>query len=265
MRYLVFGDIHGNVAALDAVLELGARLGVDAYLCLGDIVGYGPDPLACIERLAPLHRDQRLAWVAGNHDRVVRGEFEPVGYGAEAVETLRWVRRLLDTELWALDFLAAGQLVAKVSGGIWLTHDSLAAPGSGLYHRGTENAQVELGQLTVRQGRVCFYGHTHSMRAELLAPGHAVVLAPLKVHGDDGRDPAPLRLGPDERAWLGTGSTGFLTNKNRAAECVVLDDTDWALEKYAVPYPRETTRQRVREVLGPVCTKEVVDRLVRWL
>lgn len=264
MRYLVFGDVHANVVALDAMLAAGDRHRVDAYLCVGDLVGYGPEPLECLERLAPLYRDERLAWVAGNHDIVARGDCDANGFGAEAVETLRWTMDVVRSQQWAMKFLATGQPVAKVAGGIWLTHDSLAAPGSGYYHRETQNAARELGQLAARGGRIAFYGHTHTMRAEVQA-GAAVMLTPMTPCEDDGRDAEPVRLGDGERAWIGTGSVGFPTRKKGGAEFLILNDGNWTVEKYAVAFSREQAKERVRAVFGGVCRPETVERLVRWL
>lgn len=265
MRYLIFSDVHGNLPALDAVLTAGQRRKVDAYLFVGDMVGYGPDPLECIERLIPLHQGERLAWVAGNHDLVARGERLPTGYGPEAVETLQWTRALLQDNSWAAEFLRQAQTIVKVSGGIWLTHDSLAQPGCGTYHRGTQNAEIELEYLAQRGGKVCFYGHTHSLRAELLMRGHTVMLAPMVAHPGPDLDPAPLWLGAEERGWIGAGSTGFPTKQKGAAEYLVLDDTDWSVEKYTVEFPRDQARKRVRETLKAHCSAAVVDRIAQWL
>ncbi|MCJ7622890.1 MAG: metallophosphoesterase, partial [Anaerolineaceae bacterium] len=63
MRILVFSDIHSNLTALETVLSTAGNL--DAYWCLGDLVGYGPDPNECIERVRVL---PNLACVRGNHD-----------------------------------------------------------------------------------------------------------------------------------------------------------------------------------------------------
>src|ERR1017187_3813182 len=167
MRYLLFGDVHANVLALDAVLEAGRARGVETYLFVGDLVGYGPNPLECIERLAPLAECGSLAWVLGNHEMVLRGDFEPTGYSAEAIQTLEWARKQVEGNLAAKAFITSGHLTSVANDVIWLTHDSLADPSSGGYHRWPQNAKKELASLRSEQGRVCFYGHTHKMRAEV--------------------------------------------------------------------------------------------------
>ncbi len=268
MRYLVFGDVHGNVVALDAVLEAGRARGVEAYLFVGDLVGYGPNPLECLERLLPLAQRGSMAWVLGNHELVVRGDFEPAGYSAEALQTLEWTRKLFESNPVAKNFLASGHLTSVANDVIWLTHDSLADPSSGGYHRWPQNSKSELACLRYNKGRVCFYGHTHKMRAELTEGEKAVVLVPMTTHQTEGIDAHPIHLRPGDLGWIGTGSVGFPTNPQRRPEFLILDETDgkdWHVEKYDVAYDREQARERVRVGLGSDCSKEVVERIVRWL
>jgi predicted phosphodiesterase len=267
MRYLVFGDVHANLTALDAVLAAGAKRGVEGYLFVGDLIGYGPEPLECIERLLPLYQEGSLAWVPGNHELLIRGEVDPTGYSQEALETLEWTNGLLRHYPEAKQFLESGTLTVCANELIWLTHDSLVSPGSGDYHRRPRNAKSELACLRFNNGRVCFYGHTHTMRAELHGES-GIMLAPMPTQAGDGLDPQPLRLKKDELGWVGTGSVGLPTNRERRAEFLILDDSDpatWIVEKYEVEYPRETARARVRGVLGDVCSPEIVEQICRWL
>ena len=265
MRYLVFGDVHGNVEALDAVLAQAPRHGATAFLFVGDLVGYGPSPVECIRRLCELQQAGRLAWVAGNHDLAVRGDAEIERFTEEAVATLRWTRSLLESEPWAREFLAGGEVVTKVNVGIWLTHDSLAVPTSGGYHRTSQNAAGELNALRARRGKICFYGHTHALRAEVLVDTSKVVIAPMVTPPPNERDPHPLRLEPGELGWVGVGSAGFPTNPKRQPEYLVLDDEEWLVEKYTVDYPRDAVRTRTQQVLRAVCPQAVADRISRWL
>jgi predicted phosphodiesterase len=268
MRYLVFGDVHGNALALDTVLEAGRARGAEGYLFVGDLVGYGPDPLGCIERLAPLAEAGSLAWVLGNHELVVRGDVEPAGYSAEALQTLEWTRKLVEANPAAKNFLASGHLTSVANDLIWLAHDSLAEPGSGNYHRWPRNAKSELACLRYEQGRVCFYGHTHKMRAEMTKGEMPVVLTPITAHETEGIDPHPLHLQPRDMGWVGTGSVGFPTNPQRRPEFLILDESDgndWRIEKYEVAYDREQARELVRKGFGSDCSKDVVERIARWL
>jgi len=268
MRYLVFGDVHANLLALDAVLTAGRERGVEAYLFVGDLVGYGPDPIECIERLKPLADMSSLAWVAGNHELAIRGDVESAGYSPEAAQTLAWTWKQIEKLPWAKEFIESPYLTTCVNDMIWLTHDSLAAPSSGGYHRTARNAKGELACLRHKRGRVCFYGHTHTIRAEISEVEKPVVLVPMTAHEGEGRDPKPVKLKREDLGWIGTGSAGFPTNAKRRPEYLILDELnggDWAIEKYEVEYPRDQAKERVRKVLGPVCEKAIVDRIAAWL
>jgi len=268
MRYLVFGDVHANVLALDTVLEAGRARGVETYLFVGDLVGYGPNPLECIERLLPLVENGNMAWVAGNHELALRGDVDMTGYSIEAAQTLDWTRKLVESKPWAKDFIESAYLTTCVNDLIWLSHDSFAAPSSGGYHRWPQNAKSELACVRHNAGRVCFYGHTHTMRAELHDLDKGIVLVPMTPHVGDGTDPQPIRLKQENLGWIGTGSVGFPTNTHRRAEYLILDEKDgneWHIEKYEVAYPRDEAKERTRTILGPVCDKGVADRIARWL
>ena len=268
MRFIVFGDVHANVLALDTVLEAGRERGGEAYLFVGDLVGYGPDPIECIERLLPFAEQGSLAWVAGNHELALRGDVPMEGYSPEAVQTLEWTKKQMEDKPWAMEFIESAYLTICANDLIWLTHDSLSAPSSGGYHRWPQLAKSELACLRHNAGRVCFYGHTHTMRAEVHEPERGIVLVPMTPHEGEGADPQPVRLKQEDLGWIGTGSVGFPTNTKRQPEFLILDDTDgneWRVEKYEVAYDREAARERVRAVLGPVCDPGVAERIARWM
>jgi predicted phosphodiesterase len=264
MRYLVFGDVHGNLMALDAVLEAGRARGIDGYFFLGDVVGYGPNPIECIDRLLALKQQGLLAWVLGNHELAVRGEADLSAYSAEAVATLRWTKRMLDAQPWAMNFVRDGSLILHVNDRVYLTHDSILNPGSGNYHRLAREAVNELQALIGKGGRIGFYGHTHTLRADFLDDEN-VLLVPMQAHEGDGLDPNPLAVQDNQVGWIGVGSVGFPTNKQRKPEYLIFDDEDWHIEKYALTYARDQARAKARETLLPECGQAVAERVAHWL
>lgn len=90
MRVLIISDIHANLAALEAVLAQAEAH--DAVWCLGDLVGYGPDPNECVERIQML---PRLVCLAGNHDKAVLGEIPAEAFNDEAQAAILWTRAVL--------------------------------------------------------------------------------------------------------------------------------------------------------------------------
>lgn len=150
MRVLVFSDVHGNLTALEAVLEAAGP--VDAYWCLGDLVGYGPDPEACVQRVRDL---PNLVCLLGNHDAAAVGRLDITFFNTEARRSLEWTRRQLSPA--ALRFLAALPLTHTVSDQVTLVHGSPRQP-------------LEEYLLTARVARAAFdhlptpwafVGHTH--------------------------------------------------------------------------------------------------------
>ena len=91
-RYAIISDIHSNIEALDAALELIG--GSDQILCLGDIVGYGPNPNECVEKVRAL----ATATVLGNHDVAAIDNFGLAYFNPAAREAMRWTQRVITKE-----------------------------------------------------------------------------------------------------------------------------------------------------------------------
>ena len=95
MRYAIIADIHANLAAFTAVLDdIERRGGVEEIWCLGDVVGYGPDPHQCIELL----RQCNHVCVAGNHDWAAIGKLNTSDFNHDAAIACRWTTRQLNLE-----------------------------------------------------------------------------------------------------------------------------------------------------------------------
>src|SRR3989304_170601 len=95
MRYAIISDIHANLAAFTAVLaDVKRRGGVDKFWCLGDIVGYGPDPHECIEALRRIDH----ICVAGNHDLAAIGKISTEDFNPDATVSCHWTAKQLNSE-----------------------------------------------------------------------------------------------------------------------------------------------------------------------
>jgi len=92
MRLMIFSDIHGNIGALEAVLAHSQDKGIHRYICLGDIVGYGPHPNECIHMVKSL---KNCRSVAGNHDLAALWEASPYGMSPDAKEVILWTMEQL--------------------------------------------------------------------------------------------------------------------------------------------------------------------------
>ena len=153
MRYAVISDIHGNVEALSAVLKDIETREVDTVICLGDIVGYYPDPERCIE----LVRDNVDKCVAGNHDYAAINRIDIQTFTYYAYAAMEWTRSHLSPE--AKDFLRNLQLTI-VKDDMFFTHSSPSNPQDWIYvFPDSEDAVFEAFNSLVY--RLNFIGHTH--------------------------------------------------------------------------------------------------------
>ena len=181
MRTLIISDIHGNLTALEAVLEHAGE--VDRVWCLGDLVGYGPDPNECVERVRAL---PELVCILGNHDAAVNNQMDISSFNPEARVSIQWTRQNLSPE--NIEYLG-GLPTLVVDGDVTITHGSPRSP-TFEYLLDTYLATINFSYF---ETPFCFVGHTHLPvqfflengrgYAELLIPrqGNAQKLEPRSI------------------------------------------------------------------------------------
>ncbi len=149
MKLAVFSDVHADVLALEAVLASAERQGADTFLCLGDIVGYGTEPQACVDLL----RARGIPTVRGNHDSLAARPYDPAR--PCALSGIDFARRELtdDAKRWLREL----PLVLQIHG-VTAVHASLAEPEAWHLLDTREAAARCFGQLRTAVG---FFGHTH--------------------------------------------------------------------------------------------------------
>ena len=91
MRYGIYSDIHGNLEALQAVLESMKALGVERRICLGDLVGYCANPNECVDII----RERSDLVILGNHDSVALGRESSENFNFYARRAIEWTRENL--------------------------------------------------------------------------------------------------------------------------------------------------------------------------
>ncbi len=149
MKTLIVSDIHANITALKAVLEDAAPF--DRVWCLGDVVGYGPDPNDCIARLRVL---PNLVCIKGNHDAAILGEINVSSFNHEARQSLQWLETKLETD--NRNWLAQLEECVEVEG-ITLAHGSPRNP-VWEYIMDLETARENMRAFDTA---ICLVGHTH--------------------------------------------------------------------------------------------------------
>ena len=151
MRYAIIADIHANLAAFTAVLgDIDGRGGVEEVWCLGDVVGYGPDPHQCIELL----RQYNHVCVAGNHDWAAIGKIGTSEFNPDAAAACHWTAQQLSTE--DVDYLENLPLLLQKED-FTLVHGSPREPiREYLISNGSAKQNF-----TCFQTQFCLVGHSH--------------------------------------------------------------------------------------------------------
>ena len=239
MRALVLSDIHSNLEALDAVLAHSAlHNGFDCIWSLGDIVGYGPDPSDCLQRL----RGYDLVSVAGNHDYAAAGVIDASDFNGAAFAAIRWTAAQLNSE--EKEFLSNLPTVSSQPP-FTLVHGSLRAPiVEYLLHPSQAQATFDLLETPY-----CFVGHSHQpfiCRESAPAP----VFFPLQRD-----EPTQLDQG---RCIINPGSVGQPRDRDIRASYAIFDSHGPAIEHYRVEYDIMATQTKMREAGLP---EYLIDRL----
>jgi diadenosine tetraphosphatase ApaH/serine/threonine PP2A family protein phosphatase len=229
MRIAVVADVHANLEAFQAVLEHAASGGeIDEVWSLGDVVGYGPDPTACI---ALLHTYPQIS-IAGNHDYAATGAIGTEDFNPYAAEAARWTSRQLSLEdqLWLSNLSAV-----HIEGEFTLAHGSLLDP---IWDYLTSHDGVR-EHLSHQATPYCLVGHSHL--PQLYTEGQTRVLQ------DSAADGERVELG-NRRLVINPGSVGQPRDGDpRAAYCVI--DTDARqIEFHRVSYDVELTQAKMRAV-----------------
>jgi predicted phosphodiesterase len=150
-RFGLIADVHANLHALNAVLAALAEEGIEEIWCLGDVVGYGGDPEACVA----IVRERCAGTVRGNHDAAAVETSLRAGFNPHARVAIERQAAILSRD--ALAWLGALPAVLELDE-VVLLHGSFTDPDGFPYVMGSRDAARELAQLPGRWG---FYGHTH--------------------------------------------------------------------------------------------------------
>ncbi len=233
MRYVIFSDVHANLEALERVLAHAARAQPDAYVCLGDVVGYGPNPNECVARV----RDLGAGTVAGNHDRAAVGAVDLGRFSPVARAAIEWTQGALDPAARA--WLAALPLRRDV-GGCLAVHGSPRDP----IEEYLLDLPGALANFAAEPFACCFVGHTHVPGAFALEPDGRVGATELPPG-------SAVRLRPEVRYLINVGSVGQPRDGDPRASYLVFDDRAATVTLRRVPYALEKTQAKIAAVALP--------------
>jgi predicted phosphodiesterase len=232
MRVLVISDIHANYTALEAVLKDAGT--VDETWCLGDMVGYGPDPNAVVEEIREI---PNLTCILGNHDMAVIGKIPLEVFNNDARRTLEYHEKVLTAD--NMEFLRSLPSNLKVRGDVSIVHGS---PRDSVweYILNTLSARLNFDHFTTPW---CFVGHSHlQCMFQLNTDSDRVSLAPIRA-GEH------YRLRP--RAIINPGSVGQPRDRDPRAAYAIYETNGHIWEPRRVEYDIAEVQKRIREAKLP--------------
>ncbi len=238
MRVLVISDIHANLAAFEAVLA-DAKGEWDQIWCLGDIIGYGPNPNECVALL----REHDHVSLSGNHDWAVLGKLDISAFNRVARIAVTWTKQHLTLESVAyLNGLPAQREMPLFT----LAHASPRQP-VWEYVLDAETAAVNFDYFKTPY---CLVGHTHV--PIIYEANRKLEVFPSLPDYDN-----PTQL-TSARRIINPGSVGQPRDANPDASYALLDTESLIWQYKRTPYPVEKTQALMRKA-------EMPDRLVERL
>ncbi|HUA00139.1 MAG TPA: metallophosphoesterase family protein [Candidatus Aquilonibacter sp.] len=230
MRYLILSDIHANLTALETALD-AAKGRWDKAVCLGDLVGYGPDPNEVIDRIRAISS----ATIRGNHDKAIAGIVEAEEFNPVARNAVLWTRQQLRPENRVyLENLPKGPLTVDgfslVHGAIYDEDEYVLSPS------------LALDGLRNSPSAVTFFGHTH-LQGGFALRGEDVVLLHFRPSG--GNDFSTFTIEPDVTYLLNPGSIGQPRDGDPRAGFAIADLEKQTVEFWRVPYNIEDVQARM--------------------
>lgn len=240
----ILSDIHGNLEALQAVLADIRREGIQSIYCLGDVIGYGPNPRECIDLAM-----QFDLCILGNHDQGAL--FDPEGFSSGAERAIFWTRRQLESDNGDAENQRRWNFLCELPRVHWddqvlFVHGSPRNPLNEYIFPDDIYNSRKMDRIFSLVVRYCFQGHTH-------VPG---------VFTEDGRFLNPREINgryrlTNQKCMVNVGSVGQPRDGDPRSSYVIVDG-EW-VEFRRIEYPLETTVRKIHQI--PELDRFLGDRL----
>ncbi|MEJ2008974.1 MAG: metallophosphoesterase family protein [Acidobacteriota bacterium] len=232
MRYLILSDIHSNLEALEKCFEL-AEGKYDQVLCLGDLVGYGPDPNPVITRI----QSTAQAIVRGNHDKACCGLMGTEDFNFLARMATDWTRTHLTPEYF--------EFLRNLPNGPVQVDDMELVHGSPVDEDDYIFDSLDAAQaFRLANARIIFFGHSHRQGGFLLTDGKR--LQPIQLPPMEDDEPARIDLDDSAQYLINPGSVGQPRDGDWRAAFVILDSDQHRVDFYRTPYNLAKTQEKMR-------------------
>ncbi len=237
MKIVVISDIHGNLEAMNMVLEYIENIkGEKRVVCLGDIVGYGPNPTECFNIVQSLTDKICL----GNHEDAIQDLNYDYQITMHARDAIRWTREILSGEIKE----TINSLPVEIKeDNLLYTHASPDDPMQWKYITNAFNAYPSLVEMKYS---LCFIGHSH-------IPG---------IYTDYGlqMDGKKAILSKDGKTIINVGSVGQPRDGSPMLSFAVFDDKDWNVELVRLKYNYHETMAKIKKANLPIFLAERLSR-----
>jgi len=224
MRFAIIADIHGNLEALQVVLEDIKQQGCTHYACLGDVVGYCPNPKECLDII----RGMGMPCVKGNHDEYCSVDQATEGFNPAAAEAVIWTRNQLteDDKQWLRD-LKYVRMVTSFT----IVHATLDGPQRWGY---VFDKLAAAASFTYQNTAMCFFGHTH------------VPVAFMRDSMVRGGTYSKFKTEPGKKYFINVGAVGQPRDGNPKASYVVYDVHEGTVEIRRLDYDIPAVQAKIR-------------------
>tara|TARA_R110002050_G_C8947387_1_gene513082 strand:+ start:1713 stop:2417 length:705 start_codon:yes stop_codon:yes gene_type:complete len=232
-KIALISDIHGNLPALEAVLEVLEGYSPDLWICLGDLVGYGPNPSECIN----IVKEREMLTVLGNHDAGVVGKLTIKHFRNPNQRLITMSQEMLSKD----EFSWLSELPLTLSeGDVWVaSHSSPIKPMEWGYLDSAIKARKVLSEI---EASLCFVGHTH---------------VPALVSSQIGN----MLFTEGNKHFINPGSVGQSRDNDFRASCCFVDTDNWIIENIRVEY---NTEKVVTDLHKLGFTREECHQLLRY-
>jgi predicted phosphodiesterase len=237
MKYAILSDIHSNLEALQMVLDDARKQKCGHFVCLGDIVGYGPNPKECLQ----LIRELDCPVVMGNHDEYCAATLDLTGFNPMASDAIKWTRDQLneDEKTW----LRSLKYVRTVES-FTMVHATLDLPEKWAY---VFDKLAASASFNYQHTAVCFNGHTHVPIAFVRGPA-----------GIQGGLYSKIKIEVGRKYFINVGSIGQPRDRNAKASYAIFDMINNLIELHRLDYDFAVTQKKIHSAGLPM---SLADRI----
>ena len=229
MKISIISDIHGNLEAFNEVLADIKKIGTDASICLGDMIGYGPDP----EEVVSIIRELEIPTIMGNHELIIVDPKYIEWFNPLARESI--LKTLPMLSKGSVDYIS-GLKTYAIHHGARFVHG--VPPDSVITYLFQIEEPVFCDIFEKMKEKICFVGHTHKLEIVSYSGG-AVIRAPLKK--------GCLHLHADKKYIVNVGSVGQPRDTSNDAKYVIWDSTAGTLDVRFISYDIAAVVQKIKD------------------